>query len=78
MNMLYILKNKRKKGYGKYIAEYWENKMQLLGYKTVMTSTQSNEYSQHFYVKLGYRTIGGFLLDKEAYEIILAKNLNNK
>lgn len=75
MNMLFILDNHRGKGYGKALLEYWENKMKEQNYKYVMTSTASDEYAQHFYVKLGYRTIGGFILPDDPYEIILIKEI---
>lgn len=75
MNMLYFLEDSRGKGFGQKLIEYWEEQMRYLGYKTVMTSTSSDEYAQHFYVKLGYRTVGGFLPIGETYEIILIKQL---
>lgn len=75
MNMLYILEKNRSKGYGKKLVEHWENEMKNLGYSMVMTSTQSNEYSQHFYMKLDYKTIGGFLLKNDPFEIIMSKEL---
>lgn len=75
MNMLYILEDYRSKGYGKCLVGYWENEMKSLKFDTVLTSTQSNEYSQHFYMKLGYQVIGGFLLDSDPFEIILTKKL---
>lgn len=78
MNMLYLLENERGKGYGKQMLQYWEKEMRLLGYSTVMTSTQSNEYSQHFYVKHGYQSIGGFLLENDPYELILTKRIKDR
>ena len=75
MNMLYLFEDWRGKGIGKKLTEHWEEEMRERGYKSVMTSTQSNEYAQHFYVKLGYKSIGGFMLDTEPYELILVKNL---
>lgn len=75
MNMLYLLDDYRCKGYGRMLVEYWENEMRELGYDTVMTSTQSDEYAQHFYWHLGYRTIGGFLLGDDPYETILMKKI---
>ena len=74
MNMLCLIEEEQRKGYGKELVLHWERQMKLLGYETVLTSTQSNEHSQHFYVKLGYETVGGFLLKPEPYEIIMAKN----
>lgn len=75
MNMLYLLEGSRGKGFGKQLVEYWENEMRTLQYKIVMTSTASDEYPQHFYHKLGYSSIGGFLLEQDPYEVILAKYL---
>ncbi|MBO5208377.1 MAG: GNAT family N-acetyltransferase [Lachnospiraceae bacterium] len=75
MNMLYLLENSRGKGFGKQLVEYWENQMRMQNYEIVMTSTASDEYAQHFYNKLGYSTIGGFLLGEDPYEIILSKKL---
>ena len=75
MNMIYLLEENRGKGIGKQLVEYWENQMKMLNYKVVMTSTASNEYAQHFYHKLGYSTVGGFLLMGDPYEVILAKYL---
>lgn len=49
--------------------------MKQAGYETVMTSTQSDEYAQHFYRRLGYAAVGGFLPPGEAYELMLAKKL---
>ncbi len=75
MNLLYVLDGFRGKGYGRLLVEHWEGRMRDAGCQTVMTSTQSNEYAQHFYNRLGYAAIGGFLLPCEAYELILAKKL---
>lgn len=73
MNMLYILDGHRFKGYGRELVLYWEQKMRSLGYERVMTSTASDEYAQHFYVKLGYKAIGGFTLPGDVYEMIFLK-----
>ena len=75
INMLYILDKHRGKGYGKKLLDYFEKNMKLLGFNNVLTSTQSNEYSQHFYKKLGYKAIGGFLLRNDPYEIIMSKEI---
>lgn len=75
MNLLYVLDGRRDRGYGRQLVEYWEGRMKRAGYENVMTSTQSNEYAQHFYERLGYAAIGGFLLPGEPYELILAKKL---
>lgn len=75
MNMLYILEEYRGQGFGKLAVEVWEEEIKSLGYKTVLTSTASNEYAQHFYNKLGYKTIGGFTLGEDPFEIILSKEI---
>ena len=75
MNLLCVLEEHRGRGVGKALVEYWEGQMGQAGYGMVMTSTQSNEYAQHFYGRLGYAAIGGFLLPGEPYELILAKQL---
>lgn len=75
MNMIYLLEENRGRGFGRRLVEYWENQMKMSNYKVVMTSTASNEFAQHFYHKLGYSTIGGFLLGDDPYEIIMAKDL---
>lgn len=49
--------------------------MKQAQYKCIMTSTASNEYAQHFYLKLGYRAIGGFSFQNDPYEIILIKDI---
>lgn len=75
MNMLYVLDGYRGSGFGKALVSRWENDMAALGYNTVMTSTASNEYAQHFYNKLGYTAAGGFMPPDEPLEIILIKSI---
>lgn len=75
LNLLYLLENNRGKGIGRQAVEYWEQAMKEQGYDTVLTSTRADEYAQHFYTKLGYKTIGGFLMEEEPFEMILEKRL---
>lgn len=75
MNLLYVLDGHRGEGFGRALVEHWEVQMKQAGYKTVMASTQSNEYAQHFYERLGYAAVGGFLPPGEGYELILSKKL---
>jgi len=75
LNMIYFLDGYRGKGFGRHLVSYWENQMKLLNYKCVMTSTASDEYAQHFYNRLGYRVIGGFIYQSDPYEIILMKEI---
>lgn len=75
MNMLYVLEEYRGGGAGRQLVMFWENEMNRQGYATLMTSTQADEYAQHFYFKLGYEAVGGFRLDEAPYEMIFSKNL---
>ncbi len=75
MNMIHLNDENRGKGYGRSFVEFWEDEMRKLGYRTVMTSTASDEFAQHFYIKLGYSTIGGFLPIGKPFEVILSKKL---
>ena len=75
MNMLFVLEAFRGKGYGGMLTEKWETVMKQSGFDCVMTSTQANEYSQHFYRKHGYEDTGGFFPTDEPYELILTKRL---
>ncbi len=76
VNMLWINEEYRGKGIGKEITLFWENEMKNQNFKMVMTSTLSNEAAQHFYRKLGYKDVGGLLLEKEPLELLLIKNLS--
>lgn len=75
INLLYVLEGFRGRGVGASLVEYWEEQMKQAGCGAVLTSTQADEYAQHFYNRLGYAAVGGFLPPGEAYELILAKRL---
>ena len=75
MNMLFVLEEYRGKGIGKSLVLHWEQDMKKQGYSCPRTSTASDEYAQHFYNKLGYITVGGFMPKDDPYEIILSKYL---
>lgn len=75
MNMLYFLEEYRGMGYGTQIVKFWESEMIKLGYDKVMTSSQANEFAQHFYRKLGYQDAGGFFPFCNDLEIIFTKEL---
>ena len=75
MNMLFVLEEYRGNGVGTALVREWEKLAAEKGHVTVMTSTQANETSQHFYRKLGYRDLGGFTPFGEEYEIIMGKQL---
>ena len=65
--MLFIDEKYQRKGYGKRLMEFWENDMKLQGYGMLLTSTQVDESSQHFYRKLGYKDCGGCVIDIPKY-----------
>ena len=80
-NLLYVVQDHQRKGYGRMLMEHWERDMYTRGYDLVMTSTQADENAQHFYRALGYRDCGGFILPfpghEQPMEIILAKVIGN-
>ncbi|WP_019639209.1 GNAT family N-acetyltransferase [Paenibacillus fonticola] len=75
MNLIWIDEEYRGRGFGKEVVEFWEELMKGRGFKLVMTSTLSNEEAQHFYRKLGYKDVGGLLLENEPLEILMTKQL---
>ena len=75
MNLLYLLEDFRLQGLGRALVLHWEQQMREDGHPFVLTSTQADEAAQHFYRRLGYQDIGGFLLPGESYELILRKAL---
>ena len=77
MNMLFVLEKFRAIGIGEKLVLEWEKLMSEQGYKFLLTSTQANEYAQHFYRKQGYKDLGGFTPFGEEYEIILGKQLED-
>lgn len=62
-NMLFVDWEYQKKGYGRMLVEYWEQDMKSQGFGLVMTSTQVDEDSQHFYRKIGYKDSGCLVID---------------
>ncbi len=75
LNMLFILEPFRGKGLGGKLLGFWEEQMRERRFDTVMTSTASDEYAQHFYQRLGYRVTGGFTHKNDPYELLLEKDL---
>lgn len=77
MNMLVVLDHHRSQSIGTRLVKFWEAEMLSLGYQEVLTSTQANETAQHFYRKLGYTDVGGFLLPSDPNEeLLLQKTLS--
>ena len=75
LNLLFLLEEHRKKGYGRQLMQEWERRMAAQGFGLLMTSTLASEQAQHFYRALGYRDAGSLLLEGEASEIIFTKEL---
>lgn len=75
MNMLFVIEKFRGTGIGGWLVRSWEKMMSEQGYEFLLTSTQADEYAQHFYRKLGYKDLGGFTPFGEEYEIILGKKI---
>ncbi|TYQ12686.1 UNVERIFIED_CONTAM: Acetyltransferases [Acetivibrio alkalicellulosi] len=63
LTLIYLEEQYRRKEFGKEAMLHWEEEMRMKGYRTVMTSTQVNEGSQHFYRKLGYMDTGCLVLN---------------
>ena len=76
MNLLYLLDGYRGQGLGKALMNRWEADMAAMGYKRVVTSTQSDEDAQHFYRRFGYRDAGALLLPGEPAELLFRKELS--
>ena len=75
MNMLYILPEYQHNEFGRKLVWFWEEQMKSSGHNLLLTSTVEKETAKYFYEKLGYKTIGGFTLPKDEYEIIMCKEI---
>jgi GNAT superfamily N-acetyltransferase len=75
MNLLWVLPARRSQGVGTALVRAWESAQRATGHDLVLTSTMSNERSQHLYRRLGYVDSGALLLPGEPAELILRKTL---
>lgn len=79
ITLIHLYESYRQKGYGGKAMEFLESEMTKQGYKMIMTSTQVDESSQHFYRKLGYKDCGCLVLDipgfEQPLEMFMAKAL---
>lgn len=75
MNLLWVLPDWRGQGVGTALVGAWEKSQLAAGHDLVLTSTMSNERSQHLYRRLGYVDCGALLLPGEPAELILRKPL---
>lgn len=79
MNLLWVEKDLRSKGFGTQLISFWEKEMQKLGYELALTSTLStNEGAQRLYRRLGYEDAGCLLMPGEPLEILLLKRLSQE
>ena len=75
MNMLFVLEKFRQEGIATALVKYWVKEFED-SHTILLTSTLSDETSQHFYRKLSYQDIGGFVLPGESMELILMKQVS--
>lgn len=75
MNLLYVLDGFRGQGVGRSLVMVWEEQLRQSGFSLAMTSTAADECAQHFYRRLGYCDVGGFIPSGEPYELIFIKQL---
>jgi ribosomal protein S18 acetylase RimI-like enzyme len=75
MNLLWVLPERRGQGIGTALVVAWERTQLAAGHDLVLTSTMSDERSQHLYRRLGYVDTGAMFLPDEAAELILRKPL---
>jgi len=75
MNLLWVLPDRRGQGVGTALVGAWEKSRLAAGHDLVLTSTMSNERSQHLYRRLGYVDTGALFLPGEPTELILRKQL---
>lgn len=74
LDLIYIDEEYQHKGYGTQMIACWEEKMKLMGYKHLMTSTQSDETAWEFYEKIGFHKAGSFLPpEQDVDELIYTK-----
>jgi len=74
LDLIYLAKDYRGKGYGTQMMLEWEKAMRICGFKYIMTSTQADEDAWKFYEKLGFYKAGGFFPpEQQAEELIYLK-----
>ena len=75
MNLIWVVPERRGQGIGTALVGAWEGSQRAAGHDLVLTSTMSDERSQHLYRRLGYVDTGALFLPDEAAELILRKPL---
>ncbi|MBN2852890.1 MAG: GNAT family N-acetyltransferase [Clostridia bacterium] len=75
INLLHIDEEYRGKGIGKEVMRFFEKMMAEKKFNMIMTSTLADENAQHFYRKCGFKDAGCLLIDNEAAELFMIKNI---
>ncbi len=73
--MLFVLEEYRGKGRGALALTVWEEEMRASGHRLLLTSTPSDERSQHLYRRQGYRDAGVLLVPGDVAELLMLKDL---
>lgn len=68
MNLVFVNKEFRGRGYASEAIRAWEHEMRKQGYKMTLISTQVDETAQHLYRKLGYVECGGLLFNNTPFD----------
>lgn len=80
ITMIYFKEENRCQGIGTKVMQFWEAERKKEGFHIVMTSTQVDETSQHYYRKMGFEDCGCLVLNRipelaQPMEMFLIKQL---
>jgi N-acetylglutamate synthase-like GNAT family acetyltransferase len=76
INFIWVEEGFREEGRARGMITKLEDETKGQNYKTIMTSTQSDENAQQFFRKVGFQDAGGFsIAGQKALELILIKYL---
>ena len=68
LNLIFIRKEHRGKGFAKLAISAWEAQMKQRDYRMTLISTQADEGAQHLYRKLGYTDCGGLVFHQTPFD----------
>jgi len=68
LNLIFVDKKYRNKGFASQALAFWEEDMKRQGYKMALLSTQADEGAQHFYRKRGYIDCGGLVFHHTPFD----------
>ncbi len=72
-NLLYIMDDYQRQGFGKTLMAYWENEMKSLKYTCLLSSTRVDEDAKFFYKAIGYDKCGVLNAPNQPAELLLCK-----